>query len=65
VFDITLSLKNTDRTMEEIRQGSILFAGATILIVSFVIVLIIHRQVYSPVKELVKATTNVAAGNFD
>jgi two-component system NtrC family sensor kinase len=65
VFDITLSLENTDKTMEEIRRTSILFAGITILVVSFVIILIIHRQVYSPVKELVKATTNVAAGNFD
>jgi two-component system, NtrC family, sensor kinase len=65
VFDITLSLENTDNTMEQIRRRSILFAAITILVVSFVIIFIINRQVYSPVKELVKATTNVAAGNFD
>jgi two-component system, NtrC family, sensor kinase len=65
VFDITLSLENTDNTMEQIRNKYLVFAGATIFIVSSVIILIIHRQVYSPVKELVKATTNVAAGNFD
>jgi two-component system NtrC family sensor kinase len=65
VFDITLSLANTDRIMKQIKAKSILFAGVTILVVSFVIILMIHRQVYRPVKELVKATTSVAAGNFD
>lgn len=65
VFDITLSLANTDKIIEQIRRKSILFAGITILVVSFVIILIIHRQVYRPVKALVKATASVAAGNFD
>ncbi len=65
VFDVSLSLENTDRRIEQIRRKSILFAGITILAVSFVIILIIHRQVYRPVKKLVKATASVAAGNFD
>ena len=65
VFDVTLSLANTDNIMERIRTNSILFAGITIFVVSFVIIFMIHRQVYRPVKELVKATTSMAAGNFD
>ncbi len=65
VFDITLSLAHTDKIMNEIRGKSILFAAITIFIVSFVIIFMIHRQVYSPVKDLVRATTSVAAGNFD
>ena len=65
VFDITLSLAHTDMIMNEIRGKSVLFAAITIFIVSFVIIFMIHRQVYSPVKDLMKATTSVAAGNFD
>ncbi len=65
VFDVTLSLANTDNIMKRIRTNSILFAGITIFVVSFVIIFMIRRQVYRPVKELVKATTSIAAGNFD
>ncbi len=65
VFDVSLSLETTDRRMEQIRKKSILFAGITIFAVSLIIILIIRRQVYHPVKALVKATTSVAAGDFD
>jgi two-component system, NtrC family, sensor kinase len=65
VFDVSLSLETTDKRMEQIRKRSILFAGITILAVSLIIILIIRRQVYHPVKALVKATASVAAGDFD
>jgi two-component system NtrC family sensor kinase len=65
VFDVSLSLETTDKRIGQIRRKSILFAGITILAVSLIIILIIRRQVYHPVKALVKATASVAAGDFD
>ena len=65
VFDVSLSLETTDKRIEQIRRKSILFAGITILAVSLIIILIIRRQVYYPVKGLLRATARVAAGDFD
>lgn len=65
VLDISLSLAATDKRLNEIRNKTILFATITILAVSAMIGLFIQRAVYQPVRVLAKATTRVAAGNFD
>ncbi|MCX8022367.1 MAG: ATP-binding protein [Syntrophorhabdaceae bacterium] len=65
VFDVTLSLENTDKIIAQVTRKTILFAIITIMVVSIVIILVIHRYVNWPVKELVKATTQVAEGDFN
>ncbi len=64
VLDVTISLAEVD---EQIRQNEIrevLFAVIAISAIGFIIGFFVKRWVDSPVKELVKATDQIAAGNL-
>lgn len=65
VLDVTISLAEVD---EQIRQNEIrevLFAIIAISAIGFIIGFFVKRWVDSPVKELVKATDQIAAGNLN
>ena len=65
VLDITISLAEVD---EQIRQNEIrelLFAIIAITAIGFIIGLFVKRWVDYPVKELIKATDQVADGNLN
>lgn len=65
VLDVTISLAEVD---EQIRQNEIrevIFAVIAISAIGIIIGFFVKRWVDSPVKELVKATDQVAAGNLN
>ncbi|MEJ2429406.1 MAG: ATP-binding protein [Deltaproteobacteria bacterium] len=64
VLDIDVSLKDVDRVIISSKKMIILFAAVAIVGISLTIALFIQRFVSRPVKDLVKGTERVAAGDL-
>jgi two-component system NtrC family sensor kinase len=65
VLDVTMPLEEIDREIADRRRELIIFAVASILLLSTILGLVLMRSVYRPLKELLTATERVAAGDFD
>jgi two-component system, NtrC family, sensor kinase len=64
VLDVSLPLTEVDRQIEKSEINIAVFAVSAILALGFIIGLFVSRWVDRPVKELVKATQQVADGNL-
>jgi two-component system NtrC family sensor kinase len=64
VLDVAMPLREADRTLGKIRMQLGVSALVAFLGISFIIGLFVRQWVDKPVKELVKATQAVAAGNL-
>jgi len=64
VLDIDVSLADVDRVIVSSKQKMILFAVVAIVAISLTIGLFIQRFVNRPVKQLLRGTERVAAGNL-
>jgi two-component system, NtrC family, sensor kinase len=65
VLDVAVSLKEIDEQINRSTTNTIYFALIAILAMSVIVGIIVKKLVDSPVKELVKATNNIAVGNFN
>jgi len=65
ILDINMSLAEVDKEMAEARTRMMVFAVISIIAISTIIGLFIQRFVSSPVRQLVKGTRKVAAGELD
>lgn len=64
VLDVTISLAEVDKQIRINELQELLFAIISITAIGFIIGIFVKRWVDRPVKELVKATNQVAAGNL-
>ncbi|PKL82774.1 MAG: two-component sensor histidine kinase, partial [Ignavibacteriae bacterium HGW-Ignavibacteriae-3] len=64
VLDITISLAEVDKRLYENQIRELLFAIISITCIGFIIGLFVKRWVDRPVKELLRATDQVATGNL-
>jgi two-component system NtrC family sensor kinase len=64
VLDVTISLAEVDEQIKQNEIREVLFAIVAISAIGFIIGFFVKRWVDSPVKELVKATDQIAAGNL-
>jgi two-component system, NtrC family, sensor kinase len=64
VLDITLSLAKVDEEMAAVTRRALLYAGGTILLLAFVVLGLVRRDVIRPLLELVDGTRRVAAGEL-
>ena len=64
VLDVTLPLDEVDRTTRNSRLKMLLFALSAVLALSIIIGFFVERWVDTPVKDLLKATQQVADGNL-
>ncbi|MEE9450437.1 MAG: ATP-binding protein [Ignavibacteriaceae bacterium] len=65
VLDVTICLRDVDQQINSSESRSIILAIITIIALSFIIGFFVRRWVARPVKELVKATKQVSAGNLN
>jgi two-component system NtrC family sensor kinase len=65
VLDIKMDLKDVDRQIQDNKFRLIAFAVIAILALSLFIAYFVGKWIGRPVSELVKATNQVSAGNFD
>lgn len=65
VLDVTISLKDVENQIKANEIQGAIFAFVAIIAIGFIIGLFIKRYVDKPVKELVNATEQVAAGNIN
>jgi two-component system NtrC family sensor kinase len=65
LLDVSLSLAEVDKQIHYNRIRELLFAIVSITALSFIIGFFVKRLVDEPVKELVKATNEVAVGNVN
>ncbi len=65
VLDVTISLAEVDKQITRNEIQELLFAVISIASIGLIIGLFVKRWVDKPVKELVKATNQVAAGNLN
>ncbi len=65
VLDVTICLGDVDQQINSSESRSIILAIITIIALSFIIGFFVRRWVARPVKELVKATKQVSAGNLN
>ena len=65
VLDITISLSEVDEQIRQNEIREILFAVISITAIGFIIGFFVKRWVDHPVRELVSATDQVAAGNLN
>ncbi len=65
VLDITISLAEVDKRIYDNQIRELIFALISITGIGFIIGFFVKRWVDRPVKELVKATDQVAAGNLN
>ncbi len=64
VLDVTISLKDVEDQIKKNEIQEVVFALISITAIGFIIGFFVKRYVDKPVKELVKATEQVAAGNL-
>ena len=64
VLDITISLEQIDQTIKKATINSIILTLVIIIVLSLITGYVVKILVDRPVKELVSATQNVAAGNL-
>lgn len=64
VLDVTISLAEIDKQIKKNELQELLFALISIASIGIIIGLFVKRWVDKPVKELVKATNQIAAGNL-
>lgn len=64
VLDITMSLAEADQQIQRSKINILIFATIAIVGISFIIGFFVKRWVANPVKEMVKATQNIASGNL-
>jgi two-component system, NtrC family, sensor kinase len=64
VLDVIISLKDVDQQISSSQTRSIVLAIITIIVLSVIIGIFVRRWVALPVKDLVKATKQVSAGNL-
>jgi two-component system NtrC family sensor kinase len=64
VLDIKMDLRDVDRQIEDSKSRLIVFAVIAIVALSLSIAYFVGRWIGRPVRELVKATHEVSAGNF-
>jgi len=65
VLDVTISLSEVDEQIRQNEIREILFAVISIIAIGFIIGFFVKRWVDYPVRELVNATDQVAAGNLN
>jgi len=65
VLDIKMDLKDVDRQINDSKLRLIVFAAIAIVAISLFIAFFVGKWIGRPVSELVKATNQVSAGNFD
>ncbi|MCF8239952.1 MAG: HAMP domain-containing protein [Melioribacteraceae bacterium] len=65
VLDITVGLQPVEKQIASSQIRVLIFAVVSIVLISFIILMIIRRIVDKPVKELVKATNTIAVGNLN
>ncbi|MEG8947745.1 ATP-binding protein [Rosettibacter firmus] len=65
VLDVTISLAEVDKQIRKNEIEEFLFAIISIASIGIIIGLFVKRWVDKPVKELVKATNQIAAGNLN
>ena len=65
ILSFEMSLADVDALIAKNRRNSILFAAATLLLVSVFIGLFIQRFVHRPVRQLVDQTKYIAEGDLD
>ncbi|MFH1195620.1 MAG: ATP-binding protein [bacterium] len=65
VLDITVCLKEYDENLKKSEIGILLVAIISIFSIGTIVWLFLRKWVDGPVKELVKATNNIAAGNLN
>ncbi|MCX7797617.1 MAG: ATP-binding protein [Melioribacter sp.] len=65
VLDVTISLAEVDKQIKKNELQELLFAIISIASIGIIIGLFVKRWVDKPVRELVKATNQVAAGNLN
>lgn len=65
VLDVTMPLGEVSRQIRVARARMVLFTLGGIAAISLLLWILVHRLVNRPVRELVKATTSVAGGDFD
>jgi two-component system NtrC family sensor kinase len=64
VIDVGISLSETDADVSKVRRQSAVTAGAAILLIAALVVIVTHRAVVRPVGHLVRATRQMGAGDF-
>ncbi|AFN74805.1 integral membrane sensor signal transduction histidine kinase [Melioribacter roseus P3M-2] len=64
VLDITISLEEIDATIKRNEIQELIFTIVSILAIGIIISIFVKRWVDRPVKELIKATNQIAAGNL-
>jgi two-component system NtrC family sensor kinase len=65
VLDVTISLKEVDEQIRRNEFQELLFTIISISVIALIIGLFVRRWVDKPVKELVRATNQVSAGNLN
>lgn len=65
VLDVTISLDEVDKQIQQNEIRELIFAVIAISAIGLIIGMFVKRWVDRPVKELVKATDQVAAGNLN
>ena len=65
VLDVAISLANTDQRLKETMNKTLIFSLITILAITIIIIIILYKSVNKPVKELVRATNMISAGEFE
>jgi len=64
VLDVTISLADVEQQIRQNEISELIFAIISITAIGFIIGFFVKRWVDSPVKELIKATDQVATGNL-
>lgn len=65
VLDVTLSLAGVDQTIAQGERSMIMTFIVAILVISAIFATLIWIMIYRPVKQLIRGTKQVAAGNLD
>lgn len=65
VLDVTISLKDVEDQIKSNEIHGVIFALVAIVAIGFIIGIFVKKYVDKPVKELVNATEQVAAGNIN
>ncbi|KAF0149367.1 MAG: integral membrane sensor signal transduction histidine kinase [Ignavibacteria bacterium] len=65
VLDVTISLKDVENQIDSNEIQGVIFAVVAIVAIGFIIGIFVRKYVDKPVRELVNATEQVAAGNLN
>lgn len=65
VLDVKMSLADVERQIYQDKVREVIFALIAISAIGFILIFFVKRWVDRPVKELIKATDQVAAGNLN